>query len=64
MMGLSDRQYMGYGERDPRRVYAADGKTLWQEGQDSARMLGCALFALGCTVIGVLIAAAVILLGE
>lgn len=40
-----------------------DGKTLWQEAHDSARMLGCAMFATLCTLIGLALAAAVILLG-
>lgn len=60
-MGLNDRPYTQSGEYDPRRVYTADGKTLWQEAQDSARMLGCMLFAVICMVVGLALAAAVIL---
>ena len=39
-----------------------DGKTMWQEGRDSARMLGCAMFAALYTLIGILLAAVVLLL--
>jgi len=49
---------------DRRTVVTEDGKTLWQEAHDSARMLGCAIFSTMCVIIGIAIAAVVLLLME